>query len=304
MRDIPKQFLNALFDGVYFLDTQRRITFWSQGATRITGFDPDEVLGRSCSDNILMHMSPLGEDLCRADCPVAATLRDGQERQAEVYLHHRAGHRLPVQVRILPIRDEAGTITGAVEIFSDACAKKRLLAEIDQLKNMSMRDPLTGLGNRRAAEQEFRRRRSEYARLGIPFGLLFADIDRFKVVNDTHGHAVGDRVLDLVARTLQNALRGMDTVTRWGGEEFLMILPMLDGQGLAAIAERVRRFVETSPLPLGAGQLAITVSVGGVLATVRDSMGTLVHRADAMMYKAKQGGRNRVELDLREDGAD
>lgn len=295
--DFYKSILDNLFDGVYFVDRARRITYWNRGAERISGYASDEVMGRSCADNILMHISPNGDELCLTCCPLAETLSDGRQREAEVYLHHKNGHRLPVSVRISPLRDETDRIVGAVEVFSDATSHARLLNELNELKNQTLADVLTGLGNRRCAGLEFKRRLGELQRYGVPFGLLFVDVDNFKAVNDSYGHDTGDRVLAMVAKTLKSALRGMDTVCRWGGEEFVAVVPKVDEEAFRAVAERMRRFVEVSPIPVPGGSLSVTVSVGGALARPGDTLTALSSRADAMMYEAKRGGKNRTALD-------
>jgi diguanylate cyclase (GGDEF)-like protein/PAS domain S-box-containing protein len=294
--DFYKSILDNLFDGVYFVDRDRNITYWNRGAERISGYSSDEVLGRNCANNILMHISSNGDELCLSCCPLAQTLADGQPREAEVYLHHKNGHRVPVAVRISPLLDDDETIVGAVEVFSDATSHVRLMNELNELKNQTLADVLTGLGNRRCAGLEYKRRQGELQRYGIPFGLLFADVDNFKAVNDTYGHDTGDRVLTMVAKTLKSALRGMDTVCRWGGDEFVAVVPKVDEQGFRAIAERMRRFVEVSPIPVEGGSLNITVSVGGALAQPGDTMTALTARADAMMYEAKRCGKNRAAL--------
>lgn len=295
--DFYKDILDNLFDGVYFVDRSRRLTYWNRGAERISGYSAEEVLGRNCANNILMHISTDGVELCLGCCPLAQTLADGQPREAEVYLHHKSGHRVPVAVRISPLRDENDDIVGAVEIFSDATSRVRMLDELNELKSQTLSDPLTGLGNRRCAGLEFKRRISELQRYGMPFGLLFVDIDNFKSINDSHGHDMGDHVLTMVAKTLKSALRGMDTVCRWGGEEFVAVVPKVDEQVFRAIAERMRRFVEVSPIPLNGQNLSITVSVGGSLAKPSDTLTALIARADAMMYHAKRTGRNCAVLD-------
>lgn len=295
--DMYKSILDNLFDGVYFVDADRRITYWNNGAERISGYGADEVMGRNCANNILRHITAEGDELCHSCCPLAQTLRDGQLREADVFLHHKDGHRVPVSVRISPLRDEAGAIVGAVEVFSDATPQLRLARELDELKSQTVTDPLTGLGNRRRAGIEFKRRLADMQRRGTPFGLLFADVDDFKTVNDTLGHETGDRVLVQVARTLQSALRGPDSVCRWGGEEFVALVPRVNEASFRAIAERMRRFVELSPIPVGEALLHVTVSVGGALARPTDNLTCLAARADAMMYEAKRRGKNRTELD-------
>lgn len=292
-----KHILDNLLDGIYLVDRDRNIIYWNQGAERISGFTAAQVLGRNCGCKILRHISQDGVELCQDGCPLDLTLRDGNQREAQVFLHHEQGHRVPVAVRISCLRDANGVIIGAVEEFSDATSHVRLLCELNELKDRTRLDLLTGLGNRSAAEHEFKHRLGELKRLGKPFGLLFIDIDNFKAVNDTYGHALGDRALVLVAKTLGSALRGVDTVCRWGGEEFIVLVPQVNEAVFRTVAERMRRFIEVSPMRLGEHEIAITVSVGGALATPDDSLESLVARADAMMYKAKRSGRNCTSLD-------
>lgn len=292
-----KSILDHLDDGVYFVDPDRNITYWNNGAQRISGYSAAEVVGKNCADNLLKHITDTGIELCHEGCPLSKTLADGQPRKAEVFLHHKHGHRVPVTVRISPVCDEEGGVLGAVEVFSDTSSRLRIQNELKELKHQTMLDPLTGLGNRRSLAREFERRLGELRRYNIPFGVLFVDIDHFKRVNDTYGHKTGDQVLVSVAKTLQSALRDMDMVCRWGGEEFLAVVPRVDEAAFRAVAERMRRFVEASPIPGRDGPLCITVSVGGVMAGAHDSQESLAARADAMMYRAKQSGRNRTVLD-------
>jgi len=295
--DLYKSILDNIHDGVYFVDRNRHITYWNRGAERISGYTSEEVLGKSCADNLLRHIGNAGQQLCVGLCPLAKTLRDGQPREDEVFLHHKQGHRVPISVRIAPLRDEIGNIVGAVEIFTDTSTRHSILCELNELKHQTLRDALTGLGNRRAAEEEFQRRSLDLQRYQTPFGLLFVDIDHFKAVNDTYGHEVGDRALVMLSKTLVSALRAVDTVCRWGGEEFLAIIPKVSPSAFKIVAERMRRFVEASSLPVPGGDLIFTVSVGGAMALRSDTIDSLVARADAMMYKSKHSGRNTCSLD-------
>lgn len=292
-----KHLLDNLYDGVYFVDLERKITYWNKGAERISGYAAEEVLGNSCATNLLMHQDTQGVLLCQNGCPLAGTLQDGQPREDEVFLHHKGGHRVPVCVRISPIHDDAGQIIGAVEIFSDVTSKREMMNELCKLQQQSLKDLLTDTGNRRAAALEFAARSSALQTCNMPFGLLFVDIDNFKDVNDTHGHEVGDRVLAMVAKTLGNALRAGDSLHRWGGEEFLAFVRNVDKATFQAIAERLRLLVEGSFLTLPEGPLRVTVSVGGTLAQKADTLDSLVERADALMYRAKSAGRNCATLD-------
>lgn len=295
--ELYKHILDNLARGIYCVDQDRTIIYWNRGAERISGFLETHVLGRNCGSKILRHISQEGTELCHNGCPLELTLRDGIPREAQVLLHHKEGHRVPVAVTISCLRDDNGDIIGAVEEFSDATNHFLMQCELNELKDRSRTDPLTGLGNRIAAEREFKHRLSELKRLGKTFGLLFIDIDKFKEVNDTYGHVVGDRVLVMVAKTLGSALRGIDSVYRWGGEEFVALVPQVNQDILRAVADRMRRFIEVSPLCLDGNDIAITISVGGALSKPDDALETLVARADAMMYKAKRSGRNCTSLD-------
>lgn len=292
-----KHLMDSLHDGVYFVDRDSKITYWNKGAERISGYTAEEVLGKSCAANLLVHVDTQGKQLCLGGCPLAQTIMDAQPREAEVFLHHKNGHRVPVSVRISPMLDHSGGVIGAVEIFSDGTSKRELLDELSKWQQQSLRDQLTGVGNRRAAALEFEARIKAMKTYNMPFGLLFLDIDGFKAVNDTHGHEVGDRVLVMVATTLGNALRGGDALFRWGGEEFLAFVRMVDKPTFTSIAERLRLLVCGSFLTLPEGPLRVTVSIGGSLAQQTDTIDSLVKRADAQMYLAKNAGRDCASLD-------
>jgi len=171
---------------------------------------------------------------------------------------------------------------------------------IDGLCELSLKDPLTGLANRRHFMAVMERTIDMVARSGDPALLLMFDIDHFKKVNDTYGHPAGDRVLQAVASTLMKCVRPMDTVARYGGEEFAAILPNCHGHYGESVAERIRQAVENLSVPVAPGvDLKVTVSVGGAYAPewVRSTTALWTERADSQLYVAKAAGRNCVALD-------
>jgi diguanylate cyclase (GGDEF)-like protein/PAS domain S-box-containing protein len=292
-----REVLDNLYEGVYFLDRQRRITFWNKGAERITGYRADDVMGRPCSDNILCHVDSEGRSLCRDGCPAADVLTDGQRRESDVYLLHKDGYRKPVRIRVAPIEDPSGATIGAMEIFSDDTSPESLRRRVAILERLSSLDSLTQLPNRRSMASTITFRMAETKRYDVTFGVLFMDIDHFKSVNDTHGHEIGDRVLQQVANTLTRSLRPFDISSRWGGEEFLALVLNVDEAQLAVVAERVRALIAQTRVPLGKDYLSVTVSIGAALAHADDTMETLIDRADKLMYRSKTSGRNRVSLE-------
>lgn len=171
---------------------------------------------------------------------------------------------------------------------------------IDALCDLSLRDPLTGLSNRRhflaALDQEIDR----VTRAGDMALLLMVDIDHFKRVNDNHGHPAGDLVIRAVAQSLLACVRPMDTVSRFGGEEFAIILPSCQSVFGAQVAERIRERVALTPVELESGEtLHVTVSIGGAYAPqwLRFTAAAWIERADEQLYRAKAEGRDRVCLE-------
>jgi diguanylate cyclase (GGDEF)-like protein/PAS domain S-box-containing protein len=289
-----EKILDSLFDGVYFVDVNRRITYWNAAAERISGYAKETVISSCCADNLLRHIDSTGRELCRDGCPLAATITDGKARESSVFLHHALGHRVPVSVRTSPVRDDAGTIIGAVEIFSDNSNSLQILHEFEQLKQDAYMDTLTGVGNRRYGEMTLESRMFELQTHDTPVGVLFLDIDHFKHFNDQYGHKTGDDVLVMVAKSISYSLRKMDVVARWGGEEFVVILPGASTVVVKSVAERIRVLIEHSFIMVGDDKLSVTVSIGATMSRMDDTGVSIVNRADKRMYLSKSRGRNRV----------
>jgi len=292
-----KELLENLYDGVYFVDRDRRIAYWNVGAERITGHSPDHVIGTYCFDNLLQHITEDNRQLCHDGCPLLATIHDGQPREAEVLLLHADWYRVPVLVRTSPIRDKSDEIIGAVEVFSNNQTVIKMKRRVAQLENTVVYDALTTIGNRKHLEIKIKNALLEYQQLKESFGILFIDIDHFKQCNDTHGHNTGDHVLRAVANTLRHNLRETDTCGRWGGEEFLVIVFDVNSVELGIIAEKLRLLVEQTHIQVGEEIIHITISIGATLIQSNDTMESLVDRADRLMYHSKASGRNQVTIE-------
>jgi len=290
--------LDHLYDGVYFIDEQHAVTYWNRGAERITGYDRKEVVGRSCLPDFLEHRDTEGGMLFEGKCPAAVSMEDGAVREREVFIKHRDGHSVPVMIRSSPILNSRGDAIGGIEVFSDNSSKIYAKQRIEELEEMALLCPLTGAGNRRYAQIQLRNAFDELRRYGWPFGLLFVDIDHFKQVNDTYGHAAGDEVLCMVAHALDSSLRSFDFVGRWGGEEFIVILPNSNEEVLSAVAERCRRLIEESVTKYEGKDIRVTVSMGAVIADPEETPEMCMDRADRLMYQSKANGRNRITLKL------
>jgi diguanylate cyclase (GGDEF)-like protein len=168
--------------------------------------------------------------------------------------------------------------------------------KIQELEKLALIDPLTQIGNRRYAEIHLERNFSQMDRYGWPFGVLFMDVDHFKKVNDWYGHDAGDRVLQTIAKTLSYNLRSSDVLSRWGGEEFIIVASTVDILDLDRIGRKILSLIQHSSMETPSGVLQVTVSIGGTLARPGDTLETLVSRSDNLMYQSKKEGKNRITL--------
>jgi len=291
-----KHVVDSLPDGVYITDRERRITYWNHAAEELSGYSAQEVLGKRCSENFLMHIDDSGCLLCQGDCPLSRTLEDGLPHRADLYLHHKSGHRVPVEVRVRPIWGGNGEVVGAVEVFSDNSRQRAVRERAKDLAKFAFLDPASQVGNRSYLEQQLSQHLDQFVTYGTPFGIMLADLDEFKNVNDTYGHAAGDVVLVTIAKTMSNCLRASDVVGRWGGDEFLAVLPGITRQFLANVSEKLRKLVCQSAVPVSGAEIRVTISVGAAMVASGDSPESLMKRADQQLYASKQSGRNRVSL--------
>jgi diguanylate cyclase (GGDEF)-like protein/PAS domain S-box-containing protein len=289
-----KNLIENLFEGIYFVDRDRRITYWNKSAERISGHSADQTIGNLCSDNLLNHVDNQGKHLCHDGCPLAATIRDGELRRTEVYLQHKNGHWVPVVVHTSPIVDDEGNIVGAVETFTD---NKDLFLSRKKIQSLTKElefDGLTGVGSRRSTNLRIRSALSELPSTPGQIGLVFIDIDHFKNINDTYGHEIGDQVLASVAQTMRNSLRSSDFLGRWGGEEFITLIYDTDPFQLKTVAEKLRSLVANSCVCINGYAVRITVSGGATLLVGDDTSKSVLERADQLLYQSKTEGRNTI----------
>jgi diguanylate cyclase (GGDEF)-like protein/PAS domain S-box-containing protein len=264
------------------------IVYVNPAFTALTGYDPDDVIGRSAR---MLH-GP------KTDPQSVAAVRAAMETQRPIrveQLHYsRDGEEYWIDANIVPLRDAHGRVTHFATIGRDLRATRKLQQELLLLAST---DPLTGLLNRRhfleQAEKEFQR--SQRYRHALSAVML--DIDHFKAVNDTHGHFVGDQVLIALSRAAENLLRDIDSLCRWGGEEFVILMPETPLAGAAILAERLRELLAQLALDTTAGTLHLTVSAGVATRSGDDtSITDVMQRADAALYAAKHRGRNRIQV--------
>ncbi|MDQ3862777.1 MAG: EAL domain-containing protein, partial [Actinomycetota bacterium] len=280
--------LDSAGEGIYGLDREGKTTFVNPAAAAFSGFDPEELIGKTQHD-VIHHSRPDGSPYPKEECPIYSALRDGEVHHVDDEVFWRKdGTSFPVEYTSTPIWED-GEVVGAVVTFTDATERKAL--EV-QLERQAFRDSLTDLPNRHLfmnrlghALERTRRRR------GTKVVILFMDLDNFKVINDSLGHRVGDLLLVVVAQRLRRCLRPEDTLARFGGDEFVVLLEdvekPVDALRVAGrITDELRR-----PFTVEGRELFVTASIGIALgdARAKDPQG-LVQDADTAMYRAKEEG--------------
>lgn len=279
----------ASLDATIMVDDQGIIRFWNPAAERIFGYRENEALGRD------LHALLAGGDfLERAARGLSEFARTGEglvvDRTSEFQVRRADGEHIHVELCVAPFfHDDHWFAVGSLR---DVTVRK--LAE-EQLNLLATTDELTGIFNRRrfmeTAESEFARA----ARYNNPLSLIVFDIDYFKRINDSLGHAAGDEALKTVARLVTSKLRGTDVLARIGGEEFAILLPETALGWAQLVADRCRLAIERAALAWEDRMFTLTASFGVAELQPGEALPEFIERADKAIYKAKQGGRNRVE---------
>lgn len=291
---LSQELLDCLFDAVCFVDGDRKIIYWNRGAERLTGYQREGIVGKSCCEDLLLHIDTRGEKVCSGSHPLAQTLEDGQPREAEAFLRHREGHLVAVRTRVTPITDADGKIVGAIEVLCELSGSPGMLLNADQLEDLAFVDPQTNLASRRYLEMRLMSRFEEMQRYGWSFGVIIASVDHLDQIKKSHGPDAANAVIEAAAKTFANTLRSFDTVGRWNDSEFLAIVPVLEYAHLYAIGERIRTLVAQSRVMVDGQGDEITISVGAAALEETDSIVDVVKRAHDWMQKSRQTGGNKT----------
>lgn len=284
--DLVQSVLDALPVPVFFKDRKGVYQGCNKAFTEIMGKRPDELLGMTVFD-----LSPhdLAQVYFDADESLMAS---GGEQRYEAQIQIPSGERRDVMFYKAVLRDAQGQVTGLVGTLLDITERKALEM---RLADLAQHDPLTGLFNRRAILAYLDGLHKDRRQAHLPVCLMMIDVDHFKVINDNHGHAVGDEVLRAVSSCLKVQLRDSDRVGRIGGEEFLVVLGSTDLHDAQGVAERLRHDLSELTVSSAGQALRITVSIGLAQSQSHDDdWAAVIGRADEGLYEAKRSGRNRV----------
>jgi diguanylate cyclase (GGDEF)-like protein/PAS domain S-box-containing protein len=260
----------------YCVDRTRRITAWNAAATDLTGYEEHEALGKRCWHNLLRHVDDRGHQLCRGLCPLVAAMEDGRPRHAGVYLHHKDGHRVPVQIAAQPILDVSGALVGAVETFH-AFGRPQPPDELPV--PVGDRDQLTGLPGLTTARLRLERWLAALRNGGHQFGLVRLGIDPRDQIVARFGVEAYDAIVRAVAATVAHAVRSGDVALRTAEDTFLVLVPDSSTRDIVAQANRLRFLIEQTFLVRGHRLVRVHVQAEAALGQPDDTPERLLARA-------------------------
>jgi diguanylate cyclase (GGDEF)-like protein/PAS domain S-box-containing protein len=291
---IFKDLLDHAVDAVWIVDEAGVLEYVNPAAAALTGHPLEELIGRPLSLLVPADVAADYAGYSQGGRPGDLAALGAPH---EIALRPRSGEPIPVELRAFEVKPLGGRRRFG-GIVRDIRERKRLERErdllVERLAHLALADELTGLPNRRAFFDALERLVAAMQRRGSHAAVAILDIDEFKRINDTFGHAAGDEVLRTVARVCARNLRQEDVIARIGGDEFAVQLPDLTAAEAAEIVERVRARLEETPIAVGGRMVTVTVSAG--VSEIDPAAATMVSimRADALLYEAKCAGRNRV----------
>jgi len=283
--------LDNLAEGVFGLDGSGAFTFANPAARQILGFpEESELLGRS-AHALIHHSDSEGRPFPESRCPIAGVLQTAETAGPwRDWFWCKDGTGRPVEVFAAPLQLGTGSVFGCVVNFQEISDQVR---HEDRLRHEATHDSLTELYNRSGMEEVLAEAAGRARRRGSELAMALIDIDRFKAINDELGHDIGDRLLGEIARVMDGELRQEDPLGRWGGEEFLLLMPGTSLEAAQRVAERLREAVAGADLSGGQG---VTVSIGVGTLRPGESTEAVLRRVDRALYRAKEDGRNRTRL--------
>jgi PAS domain S-box-containing protein/diguanylate cyclase (GGDEF)-like protein len=281
--DIYGALSDYLAEAVYVVDRDLRIVHWNRAAERMTGYLRQELCGRRCQDDLLMHCTPDGEVLCENSCPLRQAMVQGVPRRETLYFRHKNGYRIAASTQSVAVRDPRGTVVGAAAIFELVHSAGSGAEEPD-----AYLDPDTQLQQRTYAEFRLSQRLARLERFGVPLGWLRIDLEEAGDLERRFGRPAVEAAAALVARTLVNCASDIDFLARWGPTSFRAALGNRSPEHLLSAARRLAAALNASELEWWGDPVRLTVSVGGACAHHGDTVASLEERAAAALESSRR----------------
>jgi diguanylate cyclase (GGDEF)-like protein/PAS domain S-box-containing protein len=284
--ELQRSILESLPTGLCVIDMQKKIVFWSDGAERITGRPRHEVIGHSCFAEPLLYCDQPDCEHCTEQCPLALTMKSSRPTDCVGFLHHKAGHEIPVRARALPVRNARGLIVGAVTIFED----EHEIASFDQTDERARTpgcvDEITGAAGPVMMQSYLHEALGSFAHMKIPFSILCFRMEKFGHFRASFGQEAASTLLRVIARTLEGALWRTDFFGRWNDDQFLVILNGCREDALYSVRERIRRMLANDAIEWWGERRSLPLSIGYTTAQPGDTVESIMQRAEKSLEAA------------------
>jgi diguanylate cyclase (GGDEF)-like protein/PAS domain S-box-containing protein len=274
-----RDILDELQIGVSVLDLQKKIVFWSDGAEQLTGYARIDVLGHSCSQNILLHCNHNSCETCVGKCPMATALHDAKPVEATSSIHHKDGYWVPVHAWAIPLRDKHGSIVGIIQTFEAEFTVNGPNKNDRSMKERGGLDDVTGLPSPTMMQARLQEMLRTWEALQIPFGVVCVEVQELTQFRARYGQEAARSILEVLARTLRNTVWPTDFVGRWSEARFLVILSGCAQNALQAVVERLLQMMASVTIKWWGEELSVAVSIGQTGAVAGDTLESILQRA-------------------------
>jgi diguanylate cyclase (GGDEF)-like protein/PAS domain S-box-containing protein len=276
--EVCRSILESLPAGLCVIDLQKRIVYWSDGAERITGHLRHDVIGHSCVSEALLHCNQPGCEFCKEDCPVARAIKTSHPSDAVGFLHHKAGYEIPVRIRAVPVRNQHGSIIGAVETFEELQQGTSPNQRDDRLQLPGCIDEVTNVASYVAMQSHLRQTLKTFTDLQVPFAVLCLRLEGLPHFRSSLGPEAASSLLRVVARSLESTLWSTDYIGRWSDDQFLVILNGCREEALTSVRERVRRMAAGDGIEWWGERRSLPISIGEAAVQPDDTFESLMRR--------------------------
>ena len=277
--EVCRSILESLPAGLCVIDLQKRIVYWSDGVERITGHLRHDVIGHSCVSEALLHCNQPGCEFCKEDCPVARAIKTSHPSEAVGFLHHKAGYEIPVRIRAVPVRNQHGSIIGAVETFEELQQGTSPNRRGDGLQLPGCIDEVTNVASYVAMQSHLRQTLKTFTDLQVPFAVLCLRLEGLPHFRSSLGPEAASSLLRVVARSLESTLWSTDYIGRWSDDQFLVILNGCREEALTSVRERVRRMAAGDGIEWWGERRSLPISIGEAAVQPDDTFESLMRRA-------------------------
>lgn len=286
--------IDNLFEGLCLINKDKKILYWNKAAEDITGIKQQEMINTTCLENKLRLVNKQGISFKPEEHPINECSIKGELVKKKALVVHEDGFPIPILITAIPLKDSEGNFIGAAEIFMDDSAHEDLEKAQERIKESSKRDELTNLFTRKEIINRVNLEVKKASRYEMPLCICICDIDNFKVINDKYGTQIGDKVIQKVSTIIKRNLRMTDSVGRYGGESFLILLPLIDIHRAKKAVQKIQnQFTKTNIDEISD---KISLSFGLTQIIHADNFEALLERAESALNKAKKEGKATIEV--------